>query len=112
MILGVDGISDFNGLHSGKHNDEVQLYAFDVLASEGDDYRRAVFVDQAQACAVDFALVAEKAPPANPQHASFTDSLERRHEDRAFIQHGQNLVMALGRKHQDDPINAGVTVAF
>jgi ATP-dependent DNA ligase len=32
VILGVDGISDFNALHSGKHNDEVQLYAFDILA--------------------------------------------------------------------------------
>jgi len=41
-----------------------------------------------------------------------TDSLERRHEGRAFIQHGQNRVAGLGRKHQDDPINAGVTVAF
>ena len=32
VILGVDGISDFNALHSGKHNNEVQLYAFDILA--------------------------------------------------------------------------------
>ena len=31
VILGLDGISDFNALHSGKHNDEVQLYAFDNL---------------------------------------------------------------------------------
>jgi bifunctional non-homologous end joining protein LigD len=37
VILGVDGISDFNALHSGKHNEEVQLYAFDVLALDGDD---------------------------------------------------------------------------
>ena len=32
VILGVDGVSDFNALHSGKHNTEVQLCAFDVLA--------------------------------------------------------------------------------
>ena len=38
-MLGVDGISDFNALHSGKHNHEVQLYAFDVLAMDGDDLR-------------------------------------------------------------------------
>jgi hypothetical protein len=37
---------------------------------------------------------------------------ERRHEGRAFIQHGQNRVSGLGRKHQDHPVNAGVTVAF
>jgi bifunctional non-homologous end joining protein LigD len=40
VILGVDGISDFNALHS-RHNDhEVQLYAFDCLSYGGDDLRR------------------------------------------------------------------------
>jgi len=29
VLLGVDGISDFAGLYNGKHNDEIQLYAFD-----------------------------------------------------------------------------------
>ena len=33
MVLGVDGVSDFNALHSRRHDDEVQLYAFDNLAS-------------------------------------------------------------------------------
>jgi ATP-dependent DNA ligase len=40
VILGVDGISDFNALHSGTHNEEVQLCAFDVLAMDGDDLLR------------------------------------------------------------------------
>jgi ATP-dependent DNA ligase len=40
VVLGVDGISDFNALHFGKHNDEVQLCAFDVLAMDGDDLRK------------------------------------------------------------------------
>ncbi len=40
VILGVDGRSDFDTLHSGKHNDEVQLYAFDMLAGDGDDMRQ------------------------------------------------------------------------
>src|SRR5246127_5306370 len=39
VILGVDGRSDFDALHSGKHNEEVQLYAFDMLAGDGDDMR-------------------------------------------------------------------------
>lgn len=39
VILGVDGVSDFNALHSRKHDHEVQLYAFDVLAMAGDDLR-------------------------------------------------------------------------
>jgi bifunctional non-homologous end joining protein LigD len=34
VILGLDGISDFDALHSGKHNGEVQLYAFDLFAFE------------------------------------------------------------------------------
>src|SRR5262249_42307546 len=37
--VGVDGYSDWNGLHSGKHNDEVQLCAFDVLAMDSGDLR-------------------------------------------------------------------------
>jgi bifunctional non-homologous end joining protein LigD len=40
VLLGVDGISDFNGLHSRRHDDEVQLYAFDVLALDGEDLRK------------------------------------------------------------------------
>jgi hypothetical protein len=32
VVLGVDGVADFNALHSRKHDHEVQLYAFDVLA--------------------------------------------------------------------------------
>jgi bifunctional non-homologous end joining protein LigD len=40
VLLGVDGISDFNGLHSRQHDDEVMLYAFDVLALDGDDLRK------------------------------------------------------------------------
>lgn len=40
VLLGVDGISDFNGLHSRRHDDEVQLCAFDILALDGDDLRK------------------------------------------------------------------------
>jgi ATP-dependent DNA ligase len=40
VILGVDGISDFDALHSGKHNDEVQLCAFDILVEGDDDLRK------------------------------------------------------------------------
>ena len=39
MVLGVDGVPDFNALHSRKHDHQVQLYAFDVLALEGEDLR-------------------------------------------------------------------------
>jgi bifunctional non-homologous end joining protein LigD len=40
VILGVDGVSDFNALHSGKHDDEVQFCAFDILVEGGDDLRK------------------------------------------------------------------------
>ena len=39
VLLGVDSISDFDGLHSRKHNDEVQFYAFDLLVDRGEDVR-------------------------------------------------------------------------
>jgi ATP-dependent DNA ligase len=39
VLLGVDGISDFDGLHSRQNDDEVQLYAFDALALDGEDLR-------------------------------------------------------------------------
>jgi bifunctional non-homologous end joining protein LigD len=40
VLLGVDGRSDFDGLHSRLHDEEVQFYAFDVLVSDGDDIRK------------------------------------------------------------------------
>jgi bifunctional non-homologous end joining protein LigD len=39
VILGVDGIPDFNALHSRKHDEEVQLYAFDIPTLDGKDLR-------------------------------------------------------------------------
>ena len=39
VVLGVDGIADFNALHSRRHDDEVQLYAFDIPALDGEDLR-------------------------------------------------------------------------
>ena len=35
VVLGIDGVADFNALHSRKHDDEVQLDAFDILALDG-----------------------------------------------------------------------------
>jgi bifunctional non-homologous end joining protein LigD len=39
VVLGPDGISDFDGLHSGRCNEEVRLYAFDLLVDDGVDMR-------------------------------------------------------------------------
>jgi hypothetical protein len=36
----VDGRSDFNGLHSRKHDDEVQFYTFDMLAGDSQDLHK------------------------------------------------------------------------
>ena len=40
VLLGVDGRSDFNGLHSRRHDGEVEFYAFDMLVSDGEDLRK------------------------------------------------------------------------
>ncbi|WP_309486938.1 RNA ligase family protein [Bradyrhizobium sp. PRIMUS42] len=39
VVLGLDGVSDFNALHSRKHDHEVQFCAFDILAEGSDDLR-------------------------------------------------------------------------
>jgi bifunctional non-homologous end joining protein LigD len=39
VVLGLDGISDFNALHSRKHDEEVQFCAFDILVEGDDDLR-------------------------------------------------------------------------
>ena len=39
-MLGPDGVSDFAALHSGRHNERPQLYAFDMLAGDGEDQRQ------------------------------------------------------------------------
>ena len=48
VLLTFDGISDFDGLHSRKYDEEVQLYAFDVLAMNGDDLRRQPLSERKQ----------------------------------------------------------------
>src|SRR5215207_1202466 len=40
VLLGVDGISDFAGLHSRQFDHEVQFYAFDILVDSGEVLRR------------------------------------------------------------------------
>jgi bifunctional non-homologous end joining protein LigD len=39
VVLGPNGISDFDALHAGKRNADVRLYAFDLLADDGVDMR-------------------------------------------------------------------------
>jgi ATP-dependent DNA ligase len=39
VVLDLRGISDFGALQSRKHDDEAQLYAFDLLVLGGDDLR-------------------------------------------------------------------------
>jgi ATP-dependent DNA ligase len=39
VLLGVDGRSDFDDLHSRRHDAEVEFYAFDMLVSDGEDLR-------------------------------------------------------------------------
>jgi bifunctional non-homologous end joining protein LigD len=39
VVLGLDGVSDFDDLHSGRCNEDVRLYAFDLLMDDGVDMR-------------------------------------------------------------------------
>jgi bifunctional non-homologous end joining protein LigD len=40
VVLRSDGVSDFDALHSRRHDKRATLYAFDLLAGDGDDLRR------------------------------------------------------------------------
>ncbi|MET4418310.1 RNA ligase family protein [Bradyrhizobium sp. RT3a] len=40
VLLDADGVSDFNALHSRRHDASVRLYAFDVLVADGNDLRK------------------------------------------------------------------------
>jgi len=39
VVLDKDGVSDFDALHSRKHDKRAMFYAFDMLAGDGEDYR-------------------------------------------------------------------------
>ncbi|WP_346737664.1 hypothetical protein [Bradyrhizobium japonicum] len=39
-MLDVRGISQFDWLHSGQYNDAAELYAFDLMAMDGEDLRK------------------------------------------------------------------------
>jgi ATP-dependent DNA ligase len=39
VVLDVRGVSQFDWLHSNRHNAEAQLYAFDLIEHAGDDLR-------------------------------------------------------------------------
>lgn len=39
VVLGIDGVADFNALHARKYDEEVQFCAFDILFEGGDDLR-------------------------------------------------------------------------
>ena len=74
----------------------------------------AVFVNEPRAHRrpLTWLFAPDKAPPSHAQLASHTDSLQCSHKGRAFIQHGQNRIPGLGRKHQHHPINARITVTL
>ena len=48
VLLGVDGRSDFNGIHSRKHDHEVEFYAFDMLVRMGGSAQAAAVNAQDQ----------------------------------------------------------------
>jgi hypothetical protein len=64
VMLGVDGISDFNALHSRKH--DVQFCAFDILVEGGDDLRKLPLKPSAAVSASPFQ---KECPPGVNQRA-------------------------------------------
>ena len=65
VLLGVDEISDFDGLHSRKHNDEVQFYAFDMKVNDGDDIRKLPLEEDQPRPVTGSASTASSSPTSN-----------------------------------------------
>jgi bifunctional non-homologous end joining protein LigD len=96
VLLGVDGVSDFDGLHSREHDDEIQIYAFDCLALDGDDLRklplslRKTNLARLLACRPDGIFVApfeqgEIGPDLFRKACEFgLEGLVSKHRDRAY----------------------------
>jgi bifunctional non-homologous end joining protein LigD len=65
VVRDKDGVSDFDALHSRRHDKRAMLYAFDLLAGEGEDLRgpplslRKFAVAQLLADPVDGIFIAE-----------------------------------------------------
>jgi bifunctional non-homologous end joining protein LigD len=46
VVVGPDGVADFDALHSRRRMREAILYAFDILELDGEDLRRHPFIDR------------------------------------------------------------------
>ena len=73
VLLGVDGVSDFNGLHSRRHDHEVEFYAFDMMVSDGEDTSATAAVDAQD----------QPAPAAGPPRRRHSPGAIRSGRDRA-----------------------------
>jgi ATP-dependent DNA ligase len=122
VLLGVDGISDFNGLHSRKFDDEVQFYAFDILVSDGDDLRklpltmRKVNLSRLLARRVDGIFLSDfeqgEIAPELFRHACLMglEGLVSKHKDRPYRRgRSPHWIKIKNRKH---PAMARVTDSF
>jgi bifunctional non-homologous end joining protein LigD len=95
VLLGVDGISDFNGLHSRKYDDEVQFYAFDILVSDGEDVRK-------------LPLTMRKANLARRVDGIFLSDFEQGEIGPDLYRHACLMgLQGLVSKHKDRPYRAG-----
>ena len=101
--LGVDGRSDFDGLHSRQHNDEVQFYAFDVLMNEGDDLRKLPLSMRKASLA---RLLARRA------NGLFLSDFERGEAGPDLFRHACRILEGLVSKHSDRAYRAGVSTSW
>jgi bifunctional non-homologous end joining protein LigD len=102
VLLGVDGISDFNGLHSRKHDDGVQFYAFDILVAEGDDLRKLPLHLRKNNLALLLARRVDGIFPSDFEQGEIGPDLFR----HACLMGLEGLVS----KHKDRPYHAGRSV--
>jgi len=101
FLLGIDGQSDFDGLHSRQHNKEVQFYAFDVLMSDGDDLRKLPLIMRKASLARSL---------ARRINGIFLSDFERGETGPDLFRHACMLGLeGLVSKRNDRPYRAGVS---
>ena len=102
VLLGVDGRSDFNGLHSRQRDDEVQFYAFDMLVSDGDDLRKLpLSMRKTNLARLNFRFL----PTALNRHSGFIERLyPSDHKGRQDTQpHQRQTKVQIGSHHRAAP---------
>jgi bifunctional non-homologous end joining protein LigD len=99
VACGDDGISDFNRIRYRHHDASVFLYAFDLIALDGDDFRRDPLAVRKTTLA---SLLSRAAPGLR-----FTEHLDEEDGALVFAHACKMGLEGIVSKRRDSPYNSG-----